>query len=840
MHKGNTKARFKEESLDMGVFDSIRERLLPLLQEAVDPLKILLQMAGDCKRGAEELLGIAEKTTPDALLLKMEQALQLPDFVFKVRQKYRAVIIDEFQDTDKVQWNIFKTLFLCAEYTVDTFCVVGDPKQSIYGFRNADIYTYLEAASHMGKESMKCLTTNYRSDTSLVTALNRLLSTKHLPGWMTLPSQGMSLDIAEVSSVHPSEPGEKGSLHFFIAEGRCMRDKWPTEQVEEECFFPFIATEIARLSSEGVANPSIPYKEMAVLVRDRYQAERLHGYLEKAGIPSAVRQGARIALSIGYLASLQLLQAVQDPHDISVLKSVLGGPLIGWTAEQLRDEAAVAKEKERFILYKEQCQSQGCGPLFQEFLSLQLDLKLRLELRQIAELLLERKTKADLTSCIQFLQEIRQSDPDEFLYRIEADEQSVPILTIHMSKGLEFEIIFALGVASRTTSKQEIIRVRDNLTLFEEEKKECREALLEQDAEKMRQLYVALTRAKNRVYIPLAFDLDERPPDLGKASPIELFCSHLYAHHTKEKMAKPSLKHLLPLLDEIRSECHITYEILTPQQEIPSLSVPRTSFATCAEPPPVHLCIPREQILSFSSLTSKGDIPKRIQIEIPSRALEIEKNPHTMPLGVETGSLIHGILEKLFLQGLHHPLQMARIASLIQQEVRLSSLQGWEEVITQMVKSVVEMPLPLMPKHTQNLVSGQPRGFGAACLKEVAREKMLQEMEFLFPYEGSLMKGFADLIFEYNHRYYLLDWKTNYLGATDADYTVENIEKAMLEHNYFLQASIYSQALQRYVKLFDTRPFSECFGGAIYLFLRGKTAYHFLPDGDICCYTQKT
>jgi exodeoxyribonuclease V beta subunit len=93
-----------------------------------------------------------------------------------------------------------------------------------------------------------------------------------------------------------------------------------------------------------------------------------------------------------------------------------------------------------------------------------------------------------------------------------------------------------------------------------------------------------------------------------------------------------------------------------------------------------------------------------------------------------------------------------------------------------------------------------------------------------------MMKGFCDLLFQFEGKYYLLDWKSNYLGPSDAHYTQEKMAEAMRAHDYFLQASIYAAALQRFVKLFDMRPFSEGFGGAIYYFVRGQAYYHFIPE----------
>jgi exodeoxyribonuclease V beta subunit len=88
------------------------------------------------------------------------------------------------------------------------------------------------------------------------------------------------------------------------------------------------------------------------------------------------------------------------------------------------------------------------------------------------------------------------------------------------------------------------------------------------------------------------------------------------------------------------------------------------------------------------------------------------------------------------------------------------------------------------------------------------------------------MKGVADLWFLYESKYYVLDWKSNALEG----YTQEHLQQAMRANDYYLQASIYATALKRYVKLFDNRPFPECFGGAFYLFVRGNGVLHFIPE----------
>jgi exodeoxyribonuclease V beta subunit len=182
-----------------------------------------------------------------------------------------------------------------------------------------------------------------------------------------------------------------------------------------------------------------------------------------------------------------------------------------------------------------------------------------------------------------------------------------------------------------------------------------------------------------------------------------------------------------------------------------------------------------------------------------------------MPLGAETGNLLHLLFEKIFKRGLHHPLDTYRLNALIAEEVALSPLQQWIPVLLPWMIELLTKPLLGFP------------------LSAIPPDQVQQEMEFFFPTKNGMMKGFVDLFFTFEGKYYLLDWKSNYLGPSDASYSQENMAEALRCHQYDLQASIYAEALERYVKLFDTRPFAECFGGAIYYFVRGKAVYHFIP-----------
>ena len=189
---------------------------------------------------------------------------------------------------------------------------MGDPKQSIYRFRGADVYTYLRAAEHV-KESAS-LNTNFRAQKALVHALNTLFSQAANGKWLPLPSQEKFLSFVPVQSPEGREESKlkdgKGSIHFFLAQGEQGRERnFPTRKMEEAFFLPFIAQEIQRLMSEE----GFSFRSFAILIKDRFQGERVEIYLKQLGIPSASSRGRNLFDSKGFAVMQHLLEAQSDP-----------------------------------------------------------------------------------------------------------------------------------------------------------------------------------------------------------------------------------------------------------------------------------------------------------------------------------------------------------------------------------------------------------------------------------------------------------------------------------------------------------------------------------------------
>jgi exodeoxyribonuclease V beta subunit len=737
------RARLPVETHDPGLFEDLRRALCPSVAAAVDPEKTLLRMAQECRSRFQAF----EMLTPDAILRKMAAATARPSFCARVRARFRAAVIDEFQDTDPLQWDIFRSLFVAEKAAMTSVCFVGDPKQSIYAFRGADVSTYLKAREQVGSKSVSCLGTNFRSAEPLVEALNRLFS---LPGWLP------QLDYRPVAAGGgvPLLSDGRACVQFFVAEGALGRERrWPTLALEEEQLFPFIAQEMQRLQREC----GTPYHACAVLVKDRYQARRLQAFLTLWNIPSSLKRSGSLADAQALSAVEELLRAALFPRDLSVLRNALSGPLVGWDCRTLLDENALQRATLTFVRFRETLRQHGVGAFFRAFLqspyaAVQSDLYE--DFRQIVSLLIDRELegKEPLSFFEEDLEEIQACASDE--------EGCVQILTMHLSKGLEFPVVFALGVASRHLLHDGYFPLRGQIVA-------ASDAVLDElDAEKMRQLYVAFTRAKQRLYIPIALETAGKTPQTGAASPMELFLQRTGA------------------FDSLEPRIHLLDRSFSLEREPARVSSSPFKTLSCAFDPIT--------VSSFSSLAQKAP---------PSAP----KEASGIPLGAATGTILHRILERITASGLYAPWNQARILAALREETRHTPLEPWQEPLYAMIESAFRLPL-CDGRATFNLL-------------EVSPERMQQEMDFLFPTDGGYMKGCVDLVFEKAGRFYLLDWKSNWLPV----YDVLHMEEEMRRCDYGRQAALYAEALKRHLGRYGME---ERFGGFFYLFLRGPAVYY--------------
>lgn len=693
---------------DHPFIDWARLHIAPLLK--IDVFQVL---QGAWHPIAEKILFEEEFLNPDQILLSMKKAMQNEAFAELIRQKYLAAIIDEFQDTDALQWDIFNRLFL--EKPLLAFYLVGDPKQSIYRFRKADVYTYLKARDVLGENSIYLLDTNFRSSKPLISALNALFSRE----WLHLPKKNQILPYHPVKAgakIDSQFPDEKGAVHFIFAEGE-------PNILFDEIFLPFAISEIEKLT----------LKNCALLIKDRYQAERAFRLLQERGIPAVAKSHTTLGDSPAFQAVRELFDAILSPQDKSAAKVVMAGPF--------------ASNDISFSDCKLLLEERGLVPLARIFAK-----ELDADMMQIFEMLFawEKKEGFSFKGLKRYLRVLRDLDEDAGgRRRIDVDDDAVQILTMHKAKGLEFEAVFALGLISRTP--------------------EGKGEIEEMDAEKLRQLYVAMTRAKRRLYVPVALCKKEPPP--GTHSPMELFCRYLSAEQLKDLAQSESItfEHLDSFSLGARSRKVESVEISCPLQ----LQSYTPSFLS-----------------SFTTLAQTQELPSKwIQNPLDTFTLQ------TMPRGIETGIAIHKIFEILFSSAKPIWREPQEIDRLVAEQIRFTPLAPWQEEIQQMVRQAVTLPLQLEEEFFS--------------LSELEPNQLQVEMEFFYSTPPHFVKGFIDLIFSYQSKIYFLDWKTNWLEHYDEN----SLREAIKAHNYDLQATLYAEAIQRH--------FKGNYGGAFYLFVRG-------------------
>jgi exodeoxyribonuclease V beta subunit len=744
----------------------LNRNLFPFLKEASDPDLILNRLKMRAQNFLTQVCTREDLFFYDDLIKQMHVHLALPSFTKAVRSDYQAVLIDEFQDTDPMQWEIFKTLFLGHL----PLYIVGDPKQSIYRFRGADLYTYLEAKKALGEEAYATLTRNFRSQPFLVNALNNLF--QRSSDLIQLPKTGHVLAIPPIIS--GIEQTHDAKIIFCLAS-------------DETSLFDFIAQEIKRLKEQE----KLDYRACAILVKDRYQTEKLTAHFP---LPFMAQKSRSLVETEAFCVLKDLLQAVLNPRERSSVIKVLAGPLFGYSLEELA-RGWEAFHVEPLYRYHALLSSNGILSFFQVCCQ---EVKfpnqdLYLDLWQLVELIAENAQ--GIETYLPYLQKLRLEDPaaDFLQARVKCCEDAVQILTTHVSKGLEFEAVFPVAL------------MREG---------EMEDA--EERSEKMRQLYVALTRAKRYLYLPV---IDHAQIN----TPIHFFLKHILQEKSLEEFVQSqphcALVHcttgpLAPAISPI------------PQQTLPAAK-PRMAFPSCLLKSYSSLVSAEEYeigpTLARSSHTFSGQIAA-LPIEIASQVGEavlhehcpcpLERQDHRagcascqrkcekcglaadqFPAGIETGLLLHKIFEHLDLK---YPLR-----PFLEEMLATTKLEPWVAAIEEMVNHTLDVKLPTP--------------FGSFSLREVDPRKMIREMEFLYPCSHGYLKGFIDLFFEHQGWYYCIDWKSNVL----VDYSPQSIRRAIANHQYGLQAEIYQTAIHKYLKLFQKE---ERFGGSFYLFLRGLKA----------------
>jgi exodeoxyribonuclease V beta subunit len=822
--------------------------------------------------------------TFDDLLLKLESALAGKggeDLALAIRGKYRAALIDEFQDTDPVQYAIFRNIFGRGG---SILFLVGDPKQSIYGFRGADIFAYMEAAEKV--RSHYTLAENWRSEPRLIQAVNTLFSASHRPfvferlffrpatAANRKEDQDLTIEGRKAPPFH---------VWFMDAETYGSRDGVITKGVAREKLPGLVAEEIVRLLNLGkkgkalIGRRQLAAKDIAVLVRQNREALLVQKALWERSVPSVLYSLENLFDSHEALEMERFLSAVAEPGESSLLRAALSSDMMGLTGEALEalilDEGGWEERLARFRHYHELWQERGFVHMFQIFLQKEKVLtrlmafadgeRRNTNVLHLMEALHAASTerKLNTTGLLKWLAEQRDPEAprsDEHQLRLESDENAVNLVTIHKSKGLEYPIVFCPfswdGVRGRKGKEPVVFHDPDNrgrviLDLGSDEDK-SHHALAEKEAlaENLRLLYVALTRAKCRVYLIWGrFNGADTsaPAYLLHGPPAE--SSDRLVDEISRAFKKLRNDELLSRAKALMKEPSASIEILAEREG------PGERFSPL--PGDVQIRGPRHfagridkqwKISSFSSLVSNRAHSEELtdydalpapEPEDPVGLLEEPAGIFAFPKGARAGTFFHDIFEHLdFCNS-----SVSSKQDLVNEKLAHYGFElSWMETVCALLDKVLGVPLDpgrrdfrfskVRNEDRLNelefyfpLKSLSPETVGRIMGNDDLCHKMPQSLERLnfSPLRG-FMKGFIDMVFRFENRYYLVDWKSNFLGSRVEDYSVENLARTMEQNFYTLQYTLYVLALNQYLKMrvqkFD---YERHFGEVLYVFLRG-------------------
>ncbi|MDC9612544.1 exodeoxyribonuclease V subunit beta [Xenorhabdus khoisanae] len=853
----------------------------------------------------------------DDLLTRLDSALRRAGgehLAVTVRQRYPVAMIDEFQDTDPQQYRIFQAIYRdqsedkSAESpsSENGLLFIGDPKQAIYAFRGADIFTYIRARSSV--KAHYTLETNWRSSAPMVQAVNKLFSRTERPFWFEqIPF--INANAAEKNhglkfSLHNEEqaalrfwlqPGEgvsKGEYEQSMArlcaarirdwlqagqEGKallCKKEMCQAEMCQAEKSRPVIAADIT------------------VLVRDRREASLIRKELNALKIPSVFLSNRESVFDTPEAKDLLwLLQAVLSPEKARELRSALASSLFGMSAQQIdqlnHDEAAWDRLVDEFDGYARLWRTRGVLPMLRavmvkyqiaENLLAGDDGERRLtDVMHIGELLQEESQQLDSEHAVArwLAQQISRPNPQSEAQqmRLESDRNLVQICTIHKSKGLEYPLVCLPFICSYRKQKQAVYHDRRNfethLSISHDDEK-LKEALELADeerlAEDLRLLYVALTRSVYHCSIGVAPLIKG---NRGKTGETDLHLSAL--GYLLQKGQKGDAELLVDSLNELCDDS-IEVELVgesadepwCSQSEIPfSLEARRfqrsirddwrvTSYSGLQHSAShaISNAVSHERTSAFvesvdvivQSIAPKLDIDARGEKQ---EEQSLQMTPHTFPRGASAGTFLHSILEDL---DFANPPDQTCLA----EKLAASGFdESWAPVLEQWVKDILSAEL-----NEQGMqLAGVPRHLQQSEMQfYLPVDKLLhsKEMDALtrrydplsaqcaplaFHQVKGMLKGFIDLVFCWQDKFYVVDYKSNWLGESSQSYTQEAMAKSMIEHRYDLQYQLYTLALHRYLRHrlahYDYR---QHFGGVIYLFLRGidknnpgHGIYHYLP-----------
>jgi exodeoxyribonuclease V beta subunit len=851
----------------------LAERDAALAALALGRMKLLHQLLRDGPPALRSAKLARRVMSFDDMLYNLYERLaggRYPWLAGLLQDRFPAALIDEFQDTDPLQFDIFRRIYPGAGATL---FLVGDPKQAIYSFRNADLHVYLRARRDATR--IYTLVENQRCSQSLLRGLNGLFEARErvfmLPGLEYVPLiYGRRVRKTLIDATIARAP-----LQLWTLPGAVDGTPLPKPEAQWRAAVAS-AAEIARLLAAAGAGgitldgQGLSARHIAVLVRTHVEGMLMREALAIRGVGSVELSQQDVFASTEAQELERLLAAILEPLRVPLLRAALATTLMGGDAAQIEalsgDDGDILDWMERFAAYRDEWLRRGVGMMLRRFivqqgvgarlLSLALGERRLTNLLQLGEILHAADARhATPEVLLRWLQSRLADDSrdEASQLRLESDSNLVQIVTIHKAKGLEYPIVFCpflwdghsgrrqAGIEGLEYHDETGAQVVDFRTPSDEDAQRIRQQIAaERTAERVRLIYVALTRAVHRCYLIVGSYTRGIP---GGVSVVESGHAPLHGLVCADDDATPG--QIGAAWSELARRCapDIGIDQLPSASGAPVLLRRALPEALAIPDPPSH--IPSGWRLGSYSQLIHGASSEAAAVDHDLRAMAGGGGSSDVPDGVAATDMVR------FPRGM----TAGHCIHAIFETVDFTRPDGWTRAIDAALRAYPQLPRQAgagaqLPGMLANMLAdvlhtSLPAGFRLA---DVSRARRLVELKFSlpvsrithqslkrvldqhglpmpglgFPALQGYLNGAIDLVTEAGGRYWIIDWKSNYLGAVAADYTAAVLRRAMDEHFYHLQYLLYTVALHRYLRRrMPGYRYQQHMGGALYLFVRG-------------------
>ncbi len=874
----------------------------------------------------------------DDLLSDMHSALKAqPSFADRIRRRFKVALIDEFQDTDPVQYDIFRLIF---QDKSTLMLMVGDPKQSIYAFRGADIYSYLHVAGQLDSSSRTTLNKNFRSSSRLLEAFNTVFGAEnpfvekdiiYLPAESGREPDRLVIEGEDIESsplklwmLEPDgdqEPLSRKNAVDRLRKATASKIAWMLREAGKINAEGQSLARFEKINSAGKCEcKAVKASDIAVLTDSNREARLMREALADAGVPAVLQNSGNIFDTDEAGELYHVLRAAAEPGRDPLLRTALATAMFGLNGEDIAGldnpagntgEPEIEIWRQLFLKWNTLWREKGFVQMFFRMLSedavhsaKRLSVRENLlglpqgerhltDLLHLGELLHQasRGGALGLNGLIAWMHEriLRPEENEEHEQRLESDDEAVKIMTVHKSKGLQFPIVFCPFSWNRgfyykeyySNDRKEEIDFFFHLQegggayklLFEAGYGDLPANRIryrrEKLAESLRLLYVALTRAKQFCCVGWGSIKETEDSAL-------MYLARNWAGPDMQNYLEHHGENLIPGQGENSLKWADCGAI---SQEIP--------FADSVQYEAVRKQLPLEAqyqsqpipadwgIMSFSSLSAgthtgkdqapgwdEGSVSPGPQEEAIIADNEPESPFADFPAGPVSGDCVHEIFEELDFTLLPAgSRKLPEVDKLIEEKLlkfgRVENSRFYDSLAERgamtdaMLRNVLNTPLSAGDKTFR--------------LSEIAKQKRVSEMEFFFevadpirlaelskllehkfhpgmaveldhaggkaPRRG-FMNGKIDLFFEHGGKYWIADWKTNWLGRPYRAYNHAALSGDMIAKSYLMQAAIYALAIDKFLKFrMPDYDYNRHFGGVFYLYVRGMDGLR--PDQGV-------